>query len=311
MTTIHKISLIRYLIGASLKHFVYNENNNPIVTCHAIVGQWVLKTETAPGGHPHAEVLCLSELAREKPDEMILSLSPCIEFDKTPPCCYSLLASCSSITILELDKTQPEFVRFLRCFISVGWTKQRSIHLIPSTCFKVNSTIDRYLLNPNVKLLTNDACSDLSLFNIARNAVSLNPNPDIAIKVHLFAKKLQREEQQRKEQDSNALSKPSDNQLNNPLYKSTLKVQQNIDHYRMFIKRLQRFVPGLSLKSKLNFIDPIEINASTFMTVPIPITPIEINHGFKHRTNVYNPYLERQVRPLTRRVFLNNQIINS
>ncbi len=39
MVTVHTISILKYLVEANLKHFVYNENGNPIVTCYAVIGQ--------------------------------------------------------------------------------------------------------------------------------------------------------------------------------------------------------------------------------------------------------------------------------
>ncbi|KON71400.1 Riboflavin biosynthesis protein RibD [Candidatus Hodgkinia cicadicola] len=153
MTRSHLVSILKYLIGSNLKCFVYNENNYPIVECYAIIGQWIIRTETVQGGHPHAEILCLSVIHREKPNEIILSLPPCLEFDKTPPCCYNLLGICSDLLILELDKNHVEIIRFMRCFVSVGWIRFKSLLLITSFGSKIVSDIELRIANLNQKLL--------------------------------------------------------------------------------------------------------------------------------------------------------------
>ncbi len=116
----HVINILKYLIGASLRRFVMSMDGTVSVDCYAIIGLWIIKAQTAPGGRPHAEVLCFSMLAREKPTEVIVSTLPCINFGKTPPCCYTLLSFCSSLLVLNLDIAQQEAIRFLRCFISIG-----------------------------------------------------------------------------------------------------------------------------------------------------------------------------------------------
>ncbi|PIM95002.1 Riboflavin biosynthesis protein RibD [Candidatus Hodgkinia cicadicola] len=148
----HFVSILKYLIGSNLKRFVYNENNYPIVECYAIIGQWIIRTDTAQGGHPHAEILCLSTIHREKPSEIILSLSPCLEFDKTPPCCYSLLSICSDLLILELNKNHVEIIRFMRCFVNIGWMQPKSLSLITSFGSKIVSDIELRVANLNRKL---------------------------------------------------------------------------------------------------------------------------------------------------------------
>ncbi|PIM96392.1 Riboflavin biosynthesis protein RibD, partial [Candidatus Hodgkinia cicadicola] len=270
MAVVHSISILKYLIGGTLKQFVYNENNSPVVTCYAIVGQWIIKTETPQGGQPHAETLCLSELAREKPIEVVLSLSPCIEFGKTPPCCYNLLASCSNLTVLELDRTQSEFVMFLRCFISVGWTQPRSTALIPSIGFKADINREQCLLGSKTSLITCSVYPVISLAKIAMNAVTVRPNTDILVKVRLFARKLQMDMW-----TGNIPSKPSNKApLNSPLWRRTDRVRRNLDYYKTFSRRLRRLTFGLPLTNDLSFADQISSNAYLFMTRITPPTPI-------------------------------------
>ncbi len=136
----HKISLLKYLVGANLKQLVLTESNGPIVDCYIIIGQWIIRTQTPEGGCPHAEILCLSILGREKADEIIVSLSPCDSFGKTPPCCYSLLASCSNILIMQLDKTQQDSSRLLACFTNVGQIAINKPSLISNAAFNYNLT---------------------------------------------------------------------------------------------------------------------------------------------------------------------------
>ncbi len=119
-TVNHTIYLLKYLLGANLRHFVVNEGTNPLVECYACLGPWLVVARTGPGGRPHAEVICFSMVSRETSCELVVSLSPCINFGKTPPCCYSVIAFCSSVLILDFDINQAEAISFLSKFISVG-----------------------------------------------------------------------------------------------------------------------------------------------------------------------------------------------
>ncbi|PIM95603.1 hypothetical protein [Candidatus Hodgkinia cicadicola] len=125
------ISILKYLIGINLKQFIIDGVNYQINECYAVIGQWIIKAQVLSGQRPHATTLCLSELGREHPSEIILNHSPCLEFNETPPCCYSLLNSCSNILIIGHNHPNLETVKFLRTFVSVGWMKPKPILLIP------------------------------------------------------------------------------------------------------------------------------------------------------------------------------------
>ncbi len=308
MTTVHTISILKYLVGANLKHLIYNENGNPIVTCYAVIGQWLIRTETAQGGHPHAEVLCLSELGREKPNEVILDLSPCTEFNNTPPCCYSLLTFCSSLTILELDITQAESIRFLRCFISIGWMQSRSIALISSMGFMVDINEEQQLLDQRTRLLTRNIYPNPSIFEVTKNSVIMGPKTDVLTRLRIFLKKLNRDIRS----GNVPIKLPVEISLNNSLRKKIDKIHRSLIYSRMISRRLKRLTFGLAITNDMNFIDPIETNTDLFMTRIKPTIPLSrrINFNLWSRTNNPKTLLYRSIRPLTRRVFLWNQIID-
>ncbi|PIM95283.1 Riboflavin biosynthesis protein RibD [Candidatus Hodgkinia cicadicola] len=308
MVTVHTISILKYLVEANLKHFVYNENGNPIVTCYAVIGQWLIRTETAQGGHPHAEVLCLSELGREKPNEVILSLSPCTEFNNTPPCCYSLLTFCSSLTIQELDMTQAESIRFLRCFISIGWMQSRSVALISSMGFMVDVNEEQHLLDPRTRLLTRNIYPNPSIFEVTKSGVIMKPNTDVSTKLRILSKKLNRDIRS----GNVPIKLPIEISLNSSLRKKVDKIHRSLIYSRMISRRLKRLMVGLAITNDMNFIGPIETNVDLFMTRIKPTIPLSrrINFNLCPRTNSLNTLLYKNIRPLTRRVFLWNQIID-
>ncbi|PIM95086.1 Riboflavin biosynthesis protein RibD [Candidatus Hodgkinia cicadicola] len=103
--------------------------------------------------HPHATTLCLSELGREKPSEIILNHSPCSEFNETPPCCYALLDSCPSILMVGHIHPSFETVKFLRTFVSIGWMKPRPMLLIPYNN-TLRASIKPIGSNSNQKIIT-------------------------------------------------------------------------------------------------------------------------------------------------------------
>ncbi|KON71404.1 Riboflavin biosynthesis protein RibD [Candidatus Hodgkinia cicadicola] len=308
MVTVHTISILKYLVEANLKHFVYNENGNPVVTCYAVIGQWLIRTETAQGGHPHAEVLCLSELGREKPNEVILSLSPCTEFNNTPPCCYSLLAFCSSLTIQELDMTQAESIRFLRCFISIGWMQSRSVALISSMGLMVDVNEEQHLLDPRIRLLTRNIYPNPSIFEVTKSGVIMKPNTDVSTKLRILSKKLNRDIRS----GNVPIKLPVEIPLNSSLRKKVDKIHRSLIYSRMISRRLKRLMVGLAITNDMNFIGPTETKVDLFMTRIKPTIPLSrrINFNLWPRTNGLNTLLYKNIRPLTRRVFLWNQIID-
>ncbi|PIM96180.1 Riboflavin biosynthesis protein RibD [Candidatus Hodgkinia cicadicola] len=308
MAIVHTISILKYLVGANLKHLVYNENGNPIVTCYAVIGQWLIRTETAQGGYPHAEVLCLSELGREKPNEVILSLSPCTEFSNTPPCCYSLLAFCSSLIIQELDMAHAESIRFLRCFISIGWMRSRSVALIPSMRFMVDVNEQQHILDPRIKLLTHNIHSNPSIFEVTKNGVIMKQNTDALTRLRILSKKLNRDIRSGKV----PIKLPVEMSLNSSLRKKIDKIHRSLIHSRMISRRLRRLTLGLAITNDMNFISPTETNVNLFMTRIEPTIPLSrrINFNFRPRNNGPNTLLYRNIRPLTRRLFFINQIID-
>ncbi|PIM96707.1 Riboflavin biosynthesis protein RibD [Candidatus Hodgkinia cicadicola] len=308
MATVHTISILKYLVGANLKHLIYNENGNPIVTCYAVIGQWLIRTETAQGGHPHAEVLCLSELGREKPNEVILSLSPCTEFSNTPPCCYSLLACCSSLTLLELDMTQAESIRFLRCFISIGWTRSRSIALIPSMGFMVNVNAEQRLQDQRTRLLTRNIYPNPSIFEVTKNGVIMEQKTDVLTRLRILSKKLNRDIRS----GNVPIKLPVVISLNSSLRKKINKIHRSLIYSRMISRRLKRLTSCLAITNDMNFIDPIQTNTDLFMTRINPSIPLLKRTNFNSQPRINNPntLLYRSTRPLTRRLFLLNQIID-
>ncbi|PIM95854.1 Riboflavin biosynthesis protein RibD [Candidatus Hodgkinia cicadicola] len=308
MAVVHTISILKYLVGANLKHLIYNENGNPIVTCYAVVGQWLIRTETARGGYPHAEVLCLSELGREKPTEVILSLSPCTEFNNTPPCCYSLLAFCSSLTILELDITQAESIRFLRCFISIGWMKSRSVSLISSMGFMVNVNSQQQLLDQRTRLLTRNIYPNPSIFEVTKNSVIPEQKTDVLTRLRILSKKLNRDIRS----GTVPIKLPVEISLSTSLKNKINKIHRSLIYSRMISRRLKRLTMCLATTNDMNFIDPITTNTDLFMTRINPTIPLSkrTNFNFRPRTNNLNTLLYRNIRPLTRRLFFINQIID-
>ncbi|PIM95067.1 Riboflavin biosynthesis protein RibD [Candidatus Hodgkinia cicadicola] len=308
MVVVHTISILKYLVGANLKHLVYNENGNPIVTCYAVIGQWLIRTETAQGGHPHAEVLCLSELGREKPNEVILSLSPCTEFSNTPPCCYSLLTFCSSLTIQELDMTHAESIRFLRCFISIGWMQPRSVALISSMGFMVNVSAKQHLLDPRIRLLTRNVYPNPNIFEVTKNGVIMKQNTDVLTRLRILSKKLNRDIRS----GNVPIKLPVEMSLNSSLRNKIDKIHRSLIYSRMISRRLRRLTLGLAITNDMNFIGPTQTNVDLFMTRINPTIPLSkrINFNLCPWTNSHNTLLYRNIRPFTRRLFLINQIID-
>lgn len=125
------ISVLKYLMEINLKQFIIDGVNYQIDECYAFIGQWIIKAQILSGQHPHATTLCLSELGREKPSEIILNHSPCSEFNETPPCCYSLSGSCPSILMVGHNPPSLETVKYLRTSVSIGWMKPKPTLLIP------------------------------------------------------------------------------------------------------------------------------------------------------------------------------------
>ncbi|PIM96398.1 Riboflavin biosynthesis protein RibD [Candidatus Hodgkinia cicadicola] len=308
MATVHTISILKYLVGANLKHLVYNENGNRIVTCYAVIGQWLIGTETAQGGYPHAEVLCLSELGREKPNEVILSLSPCTEFNDIPPCCYSLLACCSSLTIQELDVTYVESIKFLRCFVSVGWMQSRSVALIPSMGFVVNINVGQHLLDPRIKLLTRNVYPNPSILEVTKNGVTMKQNIDVSTRLGILSKKLNRDIRS----GNVPIKLPIEIPSNSSFRKKIDKIHRSLIYSRTISRRLRRLMFGLAITNDMNFIGPTKTNVDLFMTRIKPTIPFSrrMNFNFRPRTNSLDPLLYRGVRPFIRRVFLINQTID-
>ncbi|MFP3038699.1 MAG: hypothetical protein ACKERG_03710 [Candidatus Hodgkinia cicadicola] len=95
---------------------------NPKVSCSLCLGLWVITSVTCLGGRPHAEAVGASKLGREQPQLAVLSLSPCCDFGKTPPCCYIFLMLRCKLVLLSFDETQMEAVKLLRKACGVGWT---------------------------------------------------------------------------------------------------------------------------------------------------------------------------------------------
>ncbi|PIM95782.1 Riboflavin biosynthesis protein RibD [Candidatus Hodgkinia cicadicola] len=127
--------------------------NYQIDECYALIGPWIIKAQMPSWQHPHATTLCLSELGREKPSEIILNHSPCLEFDETPPCCYSLINSCSNILMVGHIHPSFETVKFLRTFVSVGWMESRPMLSIPYNN-NLRPSIKPIGSNSNQKIIT-------------------------------------------------------------------------------------------------------------------------------------------------------------
>ncbi len=148
----HTISLLKYLVGANLKQLVLTESNGPIVDCYITIGQWIIRTQTPEGGCPHAETLCLSILGREKADEIIVSSPPCDSFGKTPPCCYSLLASRANVLILNCNAIHQEKMKLLMSFMTVGLMNNNKLFPMPNTTVKTIADTRSYIADCKNKL---------------------------------------------------------------------------------------------------------------------------------------------------------------
>ncbi len=76
---------------------------------------------TCCGGRPHAEVLVLSRITRERVKIILVSLEPCVCFGGTPPCVYSLLL-CHAVVVLVLclGRFQVFGFKLLQKFVSFG-----------------------------------------------------------------------------------------------------------------------------------------------------------------------------------------------
>ncbi|XXN13624.1 MAG: hypothetical protein AAI902_00045 [Candidatus Hodgkinia cicadicola] len=115
------VNQLRYTFCFSLKLLLTNSGLNPRVECSVIVKLWLLTALTCCGGRPHAEVLILSRIVRERFEIILISLESCARFGKTPPCVYSVLSHCLTVVlVLRLDRSQFFGFKLLRLFISFG-----------------------------------------------------------------------------------------------------------------------------------------------------------------------------------------------
>ncbi|XXM90137.1 hypothetical protein AADW59_00040 [Candidatus Hodgkinia cicadicola] len=137
-----------------------------------VLGCWFVRALTCFGGRPHAEVLTLSWIARERARLVLVSLEPCSRFGKTPPCVYSiLLRRVECLVLFALDRVQSFGLKLLRLFISLVllWTARVCIKLAAkcvSTCFGQIGASVRMVLCSNslscLRLRANAICVSVS-----------------------------------------------------------------------------------------------------------------------------------------------------
>ncbi len=204
--------------------------------------------------------------------------------------------------------TQAESIRFLRCFISIGWMQSRSVALISSMGFMVDVNEEQHLLDPRTRLLTRNIYPNPSIFEVTKSGVIMKPNTDVSTKLRILSKKLNRDIRS----GNVPIKLPIEISLNSSLRKKVDKIHRSLIYSRMISRRLKRLMVGLAITNDMNFIGPIETNVDLFMTRIKPTIPLSrrINFNLCPRTNSLNTLLYKNIRPLTRRVFLWNQIID-
>ncbi|XXN13789.1 MAG: hypothetical protein AAI978_00040 [Candidatus Hodgkinia cicadicola] len=145
---------LRYALCSNVKLLLVNVGLNPRVNCSIHIEQWLLAAATCWGGKPHAEVVALSKLMRERATLMFVSLEPCASFGKTPPCAYLLLASgLLTLLVARLDKTQQLGFRLLKPFVSFGLISALGANVLLSVLTKrVNTCFGQIGINCGSKM---------------------------------------------------------------------------------------------------------------------------------------------------------------
>ncbi|AUG91317.1 Riboflavin biosynthesis protein RibD [Candidatus Hodgkinia cicadicola] len=150
------VNQIRYTFCSSLRLLLTSLGPNPRVECGVIVKLWLLTAATCYGGKPHAEVLALSRIARERPEILLVSLEPCSRFGKTPPCVYSvLLRDVVVVLVFCLDRSQLFGFELLQTFVRFGLLRINKLAMsgavkCAQTCFcQVGASNAKVIISSN------------------------------------------------------------------------------------------------------------------------------------------------------------------
>ncbi len=172
--------------------------------------------------------------------------------------------------------TQAESIRFLRCFISIGWMQSRSVALISSMGLMVDVNEEQHLLDPRIRLLTRNIYPNPSIFEVTKSGVIMKPNTDVSTKLRILSKKLNRDIRS----GNVPIKLPVEIPLNSSLRKKVDKIHRSLIYSRMISRRLKRLMVGLAITNDMNFIGPTETKVDLFMTRIKPTIPLSRRINF-------------------------------